>query len=309
MSGTDHFRLTLSVADVARSVAFYRTFFDREPAHEAEDSARFEMTDPPLMVNLVRRPWERITVTGSAGLRLPTRNAVLALRDRLHRHGLKTHTQECTHCGYNEQFKIHVPDPDGNDWSVYAVARQIHPSEIHRCLEGPDAVLPPKPVVHAWEYQAGMSATERVPHADGTLDEVRFSGAADEIPAALLADAFRALRPGGTVQVGAGGNTLDRLHAAGFRGLEARDGTVHGSKPDCESGDRTRLVLYKGPFRQTRDDSGNVYPRGRRVAVDEATWTLLRRGSAAEQFLFLFPFGYPAAGPVRPPEQSQEARR
>jgi hypothetical protein len=99
VSGTDHFRLTLGVADVGRSVAFYCTFFDREPDHETGDSARFELADPLLVVNLVRRPRERITVTGSPGLRLPTRDAVLALRDRLHRYGLKAHTQECTHCG------------------------------------------------------------------------------------------------------------------------------------------------------------------------------------------------------------------
>jgi SAM-dependent methyltransferase len=50
----------------------------------------------------------------------------------------------------------------------------------------------------------------------------------------------------------------------------------------------TKLVaVYKGPFRETRDDAGRVFRRGERVPVDEATRKLLQTGPAAEQFLFL----------------------
>ena len=45
-------------------------------------------------------------------------------------------------------------------------------------------------------------------------------------------------------------------------------------------------MLYKGPFRQVIDDDGQVYPRGERVSVNPARAELLRRGSAAGQFLF-----------------------
>jgi catechol 2,3-dioxygenase-like lactoylglutathione lyase family enzyme len=48
----------------------------------------------------------------------------------------------------------------------------------------------------------------------------------------------------------------------------------------------TRRVLYKGPFAKAVDEAGAEYPRGQRVEVSEATWDLLRRGAAAEQFLF-----------------------
>ncbi|WP_020474279.1 hypothetical protein [Zavarzinella formosa] len=113
------------------------------------------------------------------------------------------------------------------------------------------------------------------------------------------------IRPGGTILAqGAPEDATARLNlllAAGFQGLTIHGGRIRGFKPEHPTAAPKRLVLYKGPFRQTRDDRGNVYPRGRRVQVDEATWTLLRRGEAAEQLLFLFPFGYPAAGPVRPP--------
>jgi hypothetical protein len=48
-----------------------------------------------------------------------------------------------------------------------------------------------------------------------------------------------------------------------------------------------RRVLYKGPFAKAIDEAGTEYPRGERIEVSEATWDLLRRGAAAEQFLFL----------------------
>jgi catechol 2,3-dioxygenase-like lactoylglutathione lyase family enzyme len=52
-------------------------------------------------------------------------------------------------------------------------------------------------------------------------------------------------------------------------------------------GERTKTVLYKGPFLEARDDEGNVYRRGERVRVTAQTSDLLRRGPLAEQFLFL----------------------
>jgi catechol 2,3-dioxygenase-like lactoylglutathione lyase family enzyme len=70
-------------------------------------------------------------------------------------------------------------------------------------------------------------------------------------------------------------------------GVEMRELKLAGRKPAAAPEDRTRWVLYKGPFRQAADDEGNVYPRGRRVAVSAATWELLRDGPAAGQFAFL----------------------
>ena len=53
------------------------------------------------------------------------------------------------------------------------------------------------------------------------------------------------------------------------------------------SAGRSVSVLYKGPFAQVTDDSGLVYPRGQRVAVDAATAERLCRGDMATSFLVL----------------------
>jgi catechol 2,3-dioxygenase-like lactoylglutathione lyase family enzyme len=80
-------------------------------------------------------------------------------------------------------------------------------------------------------------------------------------------------------------------------GVGLREAQVIGWAP-APGGSATRFVLYKGPFAEAASDGGQVFPRGRRVAVSPATWDLLRKGAAAEQFLFLDPDA-PATGTCR----------
>jgi len=268
---------------------------------------------------------------------MPSRESVLAARERLEKAGLTTQTQECTRCGYTEQLRVHVGDPDGNYWSLYAIDRHIDPKDIRKGLDGPAAVQLPEPSVHVWEHFATHPLPDNIPHADNSLDEVRLLGSLNQIDDGkrrehLIREAMRVLRPGGNVQIhglmadqpfpsgmptlqglallikhiAVVGEVLGMLHDAGFRGVDlinAKESTrrfthdgvrlgetrIRGHKPEPLPTAKDHFVLYKGPFRQTRDDLGNVYQRGRRVAVDSLAWTLLRRGAAAEQFLFLDP--------------------
>jgi catechol 2,3-dioxygenase-like lactoylglutathione lyase family enzyme len=70
-------------------------------------------------------------------------------------------------------------------------------------------------------------------------------------------------------------------------GVEMREVKLVGWQPAADG--TTRQVLYKGPFRQATDEAGTVYLRGQRVTVSGDTWHRLRRGAAAENFLFLDP--------------------
>jgi catechol 2,3-dioxygenase-like lactoylglutathione lyase family enzyme len=68
-------------------------------------------------------------------------------------------------------------------------------------------------------------------------------------------------------------------------GVELREVKIVGFQPQASAA--KRRVLYKGPLAEAVDDLGTVYPRGQRVEVSETTWDYLRRGAAAENFLFL----------------------
>src|SRR5262249_2364735 len=102
----------------------------------------------------------------------------------------------------------------------------------------------------------------------------------------------------------AGGEVVNALSQAGFvsvtierdekpawsqMGVELFDSKIVAFQPSAGGDARDLAVLYRGPFREAVDFSGNVYPRGQRVCVSEQTWNDLRRGAFAEQFLFAVP--------------------
>ena len=71
-------------------------------------------------------------------------------------------------------------------------------------------------------------------------------------------------------------------------GVGMRELQLEGFVPTVSIGGEVE-VMYKGPFREVRDDEGRVYPRGRRVAVPAATADRLRGGDVGGQFTVFEP--------------------
>lgn len=69
-------------------------------------------------------------------------------------------------------------------------------------------------------------------------------------------------------------------------GAELRETRIVASRSAAPV-DSRRVVIYRGPFAELRDDAGNVYRRGERTEVDGASHTALAASSAATQFVFL----------------------
>jgi len=76
-------------------------------------------------------------------------------------------------------------------------------------------------------------------------------------------------------------------------GIEFRSVTVVAYKgKEGASYDYNEAVVYLGPFSEARDDDGQVYPRGQRVAVCRKTFKILTRAPYAAHFA--------AVSPIRP---------
>jgi catechol 2,3-dioxygenase-like lactoylglutathione lyase family enzyme len=196
------FHLSLNVADLARSVAFYRVLFGLEPAKCHADYAKFELDEPPLVFSLVPHPPGPGASLSHLGLRLDDDEALARTRERLEAAGLCTQAQDNTVCGYARQNKVWAKDPDGNFWEAYVVEEEVDPRTLRTGLEGPAARLEPAAGPVVWEHYVTNPAPERVPHADGSVDEVRLVGTFNAdldgpTTRRLLGEAVRVLRPGG----------------------------------------------------------------------------------------------------------------
>ena len=71
-----------------------------------------------------------------------------------------------------------------------------------------------------------------------------------------------------------------------YQGVEMRETKLLAYKP-ATAGKQSHVAIYKGPVRELRDDTGGIFRRGERVAVDAATCNVLKTGPAADQFLLL----------------------
>ncbi len=93
-------------------------------------------------------------------------------------------------------------------------------------------------------------------------------------------------------------------------GIEFRSVTVQAWKgkqgPCCE---HRQAVVYRGPFKETIDDDGHRYPRGRRIAVCDKTFRLLQSAPYADAFVFLEPYQSVPSGEAPPFDCRRAAKR
>src|SRR4051812_43184671 len=171
------FHLSLNVADLAKSVAFFRVLFNMEPAKLRSDYAKFEPDDPPLVLSLEPTPRPVGGPLNHLGFRMPDAQSLVAVQERLERAGLRTDREDGGECCYAKQTKFWATDPDGTLWEVYTFDGDLAHRGAGQSLDviHPGAkVEAARPVV--WEHRMGEPVPERVPLADGTADEVRLRG-------------------------------------------------------------------------------------------------------------------------------------
>lgn len=72
--------------------------------------------------------------------------------------------------------------------------------------------------------------------------------------------------------------------------IEFRSVTLIATKPDRNNlYDAGEAVLYRGPYSYVRDDLGNVFPRGERIAVSRRTFELIKNGPYTSDFVCVAP--------------------
>jgi catechol 2,3-dioxygenase-like lactoylglutathione lyase family enzyme len=218
MSAPGHAHVSLNVADLARAVAFYRDFLGVEPAFERRDYARFELAEPPLVLSLEPVFHRASDAFNHLGIKLATRDDVHRAQERLRAVGMFAECDD-VECCYAQQTKFWVMDPDRNLWEVYAKTGDLDRRASLTSSEALAARDRAGAVGTAWEHRLGDDFPERIPHDDGSVDDVRLRGTfntprAPEEVAAILRESRRVLRPGGQILVH--GLVSDRALRDGF---------------------------------------------------------------------------------------------
>jgi hypothetical protein len=197
----NRFHLNLNVADVDRAVAFYKVLFDQAPFKHYPDYAEFVVDDPAMVLALTRYPRTPGGPINHIGLRFTDTARLEALGVRLEAAGLAPVRQGSVACCYAQGTKIWAVDPDHNLLELYVLQYDL-PSFGY---EEPPAA-PEESTGAIWEHRLPVELPDTIPHADGSLDEVHLIGTlnggfAPDRLAALLAEARRALKPGGKIRL------------------------------------------------------------------------------------------------------------
>lgn len=195
------FHISLNVSNLERSVAFYRTLFNLEPAKHRSDYAKFEPDEPPLVLSLEPNGRPGPGTLNHLGIRLPDAATLVAMQERLERAGIRSQREEGVECCYAKQTKFWATDPDGTLWELYILEEDID----HRGLgQSRESMIDAGGAV--WEHRMGEPVPDRAAFADDSLDEVRLRGSFNVVlPTAernrLLAEVRRTLKPNGRLAI------------------------------------------------------------------------------------------------------------
>jgi catechol 2,3-dioxygenase-like lactoylglutathione lyase family enzyme len=112
--------VSLNIADIEASVAFYEKLFGVSATKRRPGYAKFDLAEPSLNLTMQEAP--RTGVNASHfGIQVASTEDVAVAWTRFKAAKLATVTESDTTCCYALQDKVWVEDPDGNSWEVFVV--------------------------------------------------------------------------------------------------------------------------------------------------------------------------------------------
>ncbi len=126
--------VSLYSSNIEKTVAFYRSFFDQEPSKVKPGYAKFELTEPALIISFVEKP-DRIQNTfGHLGFQVNSAEELEKRMKAARSKGLGMLEEKGTACCYAVQDKFWVTDPDGHQWEVYHFHEDVAFNDPHYAI-------------------------------------------------------------------------------------------------------------------------------------------------------------------------------
>ncbi len=129
--------LNFATTDLARSVSFYSTLLNAEPAKTLDDYALFATENPGLELALDLRDSVSPTLDAHFGIYMETAQGVETAIARLESAGLADSVEREDTCCYANQTKVWATDPVGRRWEVYTVHEdtEARDNETTQCCD------------------------------------------------------------------------------------------------------------------------------------------------------------------------------
>lgn len=132
--------VALNVRDFESSVLFYKRLFAIEPTKLKPGYAKFDVQKPPVNLTLNQSEPVAAGTLSHLGIQVPTTEDVLSIRSQWKEAGLEPRDEMKTDCCYALQDKAWVRDPDGNEWEVFVVLKDM-PTATSSCCSGSPALV------------------------------------------------------------------------------------------------------------------------------------------------------------------------
>lgn len=117
------FHVNLSVADLQKSIEFYKTLFAAEPAVLKDDYAKWMLEDPRINFSITES--SKAGGINHIGLQADTIDELGEIQDRLTAAQQETFEQPAAECCYATSTKTWVRDPDQVAWETFVTHGSI----------------------------------------------------------------------------------------------------------------------------------------------------------------------------------------
>jgi catechol 2,3-dioxygenase-like lactoylglutathione lyase family enzyme len=118
--------ISINVANLEKSVEFYRNVFGLEPQKKSATYAKFDLKQPALNFAMHEAiEGRKASQVNHLGIEVESAEEVAGWQKMLSGQGVATLIEENTDCCFARQDKFWFQDPDGNSWEVFFVHEQL----------------------------------------------------------------------------------------------------------------------------------------------------------------------------------------
>jgi len=152
--------VSLYVKDIATTVNFYTSFFGQPASKIKPGYAKYELTEPGLIISFVENPDRVQSNFGHLGIQVASKELMEERLEIARKLNLVSSEEIGTACCYAIQDKFWATDPDGHQWEIYYFHEDVEFNDPQYATEDSTACCSPQTVVAEGMTKAKVKLSE-----------------------------------------------------------------------------------------------------------------------------------------------------